>query len=1153
MKRGVIGSLLGAGLLSSAIAQTSIVEMDFSAPLAGGPLAGQAGWETMPNTGAGAFEVNVGDGTASTAPVGWSFDSTAGNYLYFDQALSNAQDTEWSGVLDFSLSTEGLQGAPVADLVAQEIFEIGLTSAATNRLHHGEAGDVSINLRRPRGGGLQVTLSRAGNGQTLASLTEAQLGWDPGSVDDTEPGADLISDALRIEWQLRKARNADTYSASATLQNLAPGGAVSVFDAAMNVNYVTERSNAYDAATLYLAMGHNPDADDDGTRSRIDITIDELSVNQRNGVTPVFPTPVLSADPGSGMVDLSWGRLPDATSYTLERGTVSGIYDRVLGVFSDVRFSDADVVDGQVYYYRVTAHSAGVADAVSAEVEAQPLGVVAGAVILDEEFALLRADHYHYENGDLAGQARWRAAEQTAPLAFSVTDAQGLGFAETASDTFDGDLGNGVYYNTWMRNEIHDAWTGSVTFALSIDPLETLVKTRDDVELYTTNVVGELTTIITNLAPAQSFPVSGIGFEEVFQLGLTTVEDRNSALTHAEPSDLAIVAHTKSSDGKLYFYFNDNDSSTELASFRREEIGWDPSWRNNTTNGPVFETLPIRFDWYIMRTDGTNYLARATAICGTETNESEWIVSSNASVLAEADAVLFGVCHDASADNGKHFDTNENLVSHGVQVSIDSIYLEHLADEEPILFDPGNPKADASPNEVEITWQPAISALRYIVRRYEDFAGEILLDTQDVGLDLSYVETGLDNRTMYFYTVSASYGIHGERTSEMLKARPMASMPVMDWLGGGLNVVDGHADWNTAVHASGGLQIHLGNGVAGSDGDLALWDENSGRSYTIANTPRLYGFCQLVEGELRQTQIRDSADGDHVRIRCSGDSDEYFKGLFSALVYVDASEFDGGLSVDMSGGADYSILLDAASVRRGRFNNAETNDVPGTALRIAIRNGNQWYASRTHITRSGPLTISSLAQESWAPFEKATSVSAAAATVHGADFAPRRLNNVQAIGFFADQMSAIEINSWEVKTGDVVSPFTLWCDGFDLYNEPAGELEDADNDGTSNLEEWAFGGDPTNSTRRGFSPSIVGPDESGENLIYVYPKRKQEPRPTYTVVERRNLTVGSWADNSAAYTVQEGDRTPGNTTWLSVTNWIPIDYKTKFIGVSISN
>ncbi len=1129
--------LLTVGMVSAASA-VSLINTDFTSPYVNGNIAGQQSWANMPLTGGFSFEVDATAGVADTAPYAANFDtggnSTNGHYVSLSPSVGNLVDDEWAGSMDFSLSTVATAGTNIASFSsAQEIFQIGLTDAVTNRLNSNAAGDLTIHLRYKGNGNAQVTLSKAGNFRTLGTMTDAQLGWDPLNV-DTNTGPILTTDDLRLTWTLRKTRVADTYSAVAVISNLT-SGAVSVFDPSDSVNFVT-KTNAYPAANLTLAMGHDQDADQDGLNSLINIAIDSLSVDQTSGNVPVLETPALSASGGNQSVELSWSASLEATSYEVFRSLTSGSGFASIGTTNGTSFLDTGVVNDTVYYYFVRASETGAADVDSNEASAEPQAAATGSIV-DTTFIASEG----YANGDLNTQDRWKSATAgTAPV-FQVTDAAGSGFADSEpyTNNFDSTLANDVYYNRLMSNNVGDVWNGSITFTAKAPPTpgedyERIIDITD-----TNNVViGQYTNTHT---------VAGMSGGELFKIGLTAAPD--TGLDHSDANDIFFYVRMQSS-GRLDFTFNSVKGSDRLFAVDKDVLGWDPNWtstENSATNGPSFETDPITFNWKIRKTAETNFfLSDLSVIVGSVTNEPEValpVVYGDSTDAYAADFVYLGMGMGEEADRGK---TDQGASSGTVittavkSVSIDALSLTKADDQPPELLAPRNFLTDVADGTVFLNWDASIEATSYIVRRYSHYIGGTVDLETNVAANLTYTDTGLANGWSYFYTVAADYGVYGEAESARVHVRPLGKTTLMNW-GPSTEIVTANENWDVTTQLTNGILNHIGSNPGG-----AMWIHGTG-TYNTNAAPALYGISQLGDGAWAQRHLRDDEGPNHydlIRLRTKSGSGATPGGYASSLIWVDSADFVGGTSIDLS----------AAGLFFESSNNDWTEEIGYGTLRTAVRNAGQWYVGETVHTDTGD-TLIDLSAENWTTLTPADLNSTSMMTVSGQTFSvsSSSLTAVDAVGFFCDHLKSFYMFSWKITKGQQPTAFQMWADGWNIYNELP--TDDHDGDGFSNVHEWGVKADPTDPNSLVRKPRSLGLDTTGTNLVYVYPRLETIPVGlSYTVQQDNDLVfapvwsavtpdpevaTGLWNTNSPGLGVE------------AVTNLIPTDLNTKFIGLEI--
>lgn len=124
------------------------------------------------------------------------------------------------------------------------------------------------------------------------------------------------------------------------------------------------------------------------------------------------------------------------------------------------------------------------------------------------------------------------------------------------------------------------------------------------------------------------------------------------------------------------------------------------------------------------------------------------------------------------------------------------------------------------------------------------------------------------------------------------------------------------------------------------------------------------------------------------------------------------------------------------------------------------------------------------------------------------------------------------------------SAYGTWASDYGLAK--GDELGHADEDGYNNFQEFAFGGDPTNTAVTGLVPAAGTLDDGSTNYFtMVYGERTNDnPGVTYEVKTVDNLVYGTWTNGVEilGYGVTVDGITP-------VTNGIPLDGALDFLGV----
>jgi hypothetical protein len=134
-------------------------------------------------------------------------------------------------------------------------------------------------------------------------------------------------------------------------------------------------------------------------------------------------------------------------------------------------------------------------------------------------------------------------------------------------------------------------------------------------------------------------------------------------------------------------------------------------------------------------------------------------------------------------------------------------------------------------------------------------------------------------------------------------------------------------------------------------------------------------------------------------------------------------------------------------------------------------------------------------------------------------------------------------------TGGDYSPFGVWALEYGLIGDVALADADPDSDDYSNIQEYAFGGDPTNSAVQGHVPvGSVVVDGTTNWLTYAYGYRSAvDSGISISAKTTDNLVIGSWTTNGITVL---GTGTI-DATYDTVTNGIPIDGTTDFLGIFV--
>jgi hypothetical protein len=383
--------------------------------------------------------------------------------------------------------------------------------------------------------------------------------------------------------------------------------------------------------------------------------------------------------------------------------------------------------------------------------------------------------------------------------------------------------------------------------------------------------------------------------------------------------------------------------------------------------------------------------------------------------------------------------------------------------------------------------------------------------------------------TTYFYIVTSDYGVYGTAESEQVMARPLKQSPVVAW-GPSENL------WDSTRNATITFDF-VTNGVRnlGSTDISPLIAGDEG--------PPLYGIIQAL-----------NCEGANMRIRGINDTPDRFtlppkasNPIMAALIYVKSEDLEVA-TFNPDDGDTYTYSTTLATKGNTIY--------AGGGIHAALRSSvdGQWYISESLVDGSGEtLLIPDVTEEKWVKIAQADQNSTSLMTVTNATFSTvSSWDDIDQVGWFCDYIKTGGYTALLCFSGQVLTPLQLWSDDEEIYNTDAAPDADPDGDGVVNLLEWGLAGVPTDSESTGTAPRLIGVDGTGTNLVYRYPRKVNDPKPAYTVVESGDLFLG-FSDNSATYTETGTGPNVGGTggQYVWVTNTIPMDLDAKFIDLDV--
>ena len=348
-------------------------------------------------------------------------------------------------------------------------------------------------------------------------------------------------------------------------------------------------------------------------------------------------------------------------------------------------------------------------------------GLVAGSlgqVIIDTDFTVSQG----YLDGDLAGQQNWAAISTTGVNAFNVSDAVGVGYAETVSTTsHDTVNGNQVYYNQGMANNVNDVWTGSMDFQLSTTPH---------------SAGGGTNAVINHTA--------------VFDLGITA--STGNGLSFTDANDVVITGHMRNNAALVIVFSSSNVADRPLAELSPLNMGWSPENVGDINIVDPLKTDPLNLTWTIRKISNSTDEYQVTAILLNKVTGVSGTVASGQTYargsIHSAEQVYFamGQSYEAAGPTG-----TDSLVD----LTIKSVGFSKEGNVFPDVFPPENVSAAAGNSEVVLAWDASLEAAGYVVYRKTGWNGSF--SSLASVTDNIYTDTWLTNGEGYYYMVAALY------------------------------------------------------------------------------------------------------------------------------------------------------------------------------------------------------------------------------------------------------------------------------------------------------------------------------------------------------------------------------------------------------------
>lgn len=308
----------------------------------------------------------------------------------YSNGTNNTLGGVWKTVMateDFTYNGNSVTG-PDTDPANDIVFTIGAPAAPANLSASLNNGQVALAWTASSGAATYNIKRRTGNGAYSALATGVTaLNYTDTSV---LPGLTYTYVVTAVNGI---GEGATSNEASVTLTPAAPTLSAVAGDGQVTLNWTASTGAvSYNVRRLndnLVANGTGTTFTDtnltNGTTYSYEVTAvntgGESAASNQVNVTPL-PAPSaptdLSATAGNAQVSLSWTASASATSYNLQRGTASGVYNTTIAVpdsgTGTLTYNDVNLNNGTTYYYVVSAVNSAGSSAVSNEASASPQG-----------------------------------------------------------------------------------------------------------------------------------------------------------------------------------------------------------------------------------------------------------------------------------------------------------------------------------------------------------------------------------------------------------------------------------------------------------------------------------------------------------------------------------------------------------------------------------------------------------------------------------------------------------------------------------------------------------------------------------------------------------------------------------------------------------
>jgi pectate lyase/pectin methylesterase-like acyl-CoA thioesterase len=468
------------------------------------------------------------------------------------------------------------------------------------------------------------------------------------------------------------------------------------------------------------------------------------SLTQSLPVVPSLPT-ALNAESGDAQVSLTWNTVTDATYYNVKRSQTSGGSYTTINAsnVSDTNFTDTTAVNGNTYYYVVTAANADGESAVSNEAIGKPLA--AAALTTPTNLRALPGNNKVDLTWDSVTDANyynvWRS--QTNGGLYTKVNASnviGTSFTDlTAAD------GNTYYYVVTAANTTKESgYSNQVTADLTAPGVFLI---NDNFE---NSTLGDVPAGYTSIASASDAAINNV----------TVINNSNLTNKYYSPTEVSPaknISPTIPGNSTNVLWINDNANASRRGGFTNAFTA--VSGKNGITAQLDFMQPVIIGDSYPLEllnsTSNTPVLSFSITTLKTlaTINAGTWY---NLKFVADTGTNSAEVYINGVYKGNFKFSTTDTNISK-IQArtagsSTGSMYVDNVKVYKQIVATPQKLTIDGANNLTVLNWNAASGADSYNIYRSETTGGPYTFLTNVTST--MYTDTGLVNKKNYYYVVT---------------------------------------------------------------------------------------------------------------------------------------------------------------------------------------------------------------------------------------------------------------------------------------------------------------------------------------------------------------------------------------------------------------